>query len=177
MMNISISLQYGLAAIPGLSEITPVAIHAARSRSGKCLTFHVHLQGGAHYSLLPIDKIFHKAPETKYEIGDLQPWSCFSDSVEYVVFDKMRFSRVMILPLKTWGSYIGTFDWLDNDYSDMPEEFKQGHFIALDNGQYGVFPNNMLLFHDKTWTGHDLKAPEGIKRNDTYPNPEWGKTE
>jgi hypothetical protein len=172
MTNTSITIQYGLADIPGLASLQPVAIHAARSRSGKCLTFHVHLQGGAHYSLLSLNRIFHKEPTARYEIGELQPWACFSDSVEYVVFDKMRFSRVKVMPLNTWGGYVGTFDWLDNDYSDMPEEFKQGHLIALDNGQYGVYPNNMLLFHDKTWTGNELSAPEGIKRNDTYPNPE-----
>jgi hypothetical protein len=151
MTNTPIPLQYGYCTgIDGTDKVYECAIHAARSRAGKVLTFHVHLQSGAHYSLLSIDKIFHK-PDAQKALPR-QSWDCFSDSVECIVFEHFRFRQVIH---KTYGKgeYICTFDWLDNAYSDMPEEFKQGHFIKLDSGHYGMFPNNELLWHDKTWTG------------------------
>jgi hypothetical protein len=170
-LNVNITLQYATANIPGLG-IVPAAVHAARSRAGKAMTFHVHLDTGPHYSLLPIDQIFHSDGD-RFKLGDIQPWSCFSDEVEYFVFERFRFGRVRVLPLNIQARYIGTFDWLNNDFSDMIEEFKQGHFLALENGQYGIFPNNMLLFEDKAWTGKEIKVPGKIARNLRYPNSEW----
>lgn len=47
------------------------------------------------------------------------------------------------------GTYLMTFDWLDNDYSDCPSDYKCGHLIALDNGQLALQPNNRLVYvHD-----------------------------
>jgi hypothetical protein len=83
----------------------------------------------------------------------MMPWDCFSDHVECHVYAHYKFRQVRHVHFGM-GEYICTFDWLDNEYSDMAEEFKQGHFIKMANGGYGIFPNNELLFHDKTWTGN-----------------------
>ncbi len=153
-MNVDIPIQYAYVyGIDGTNKIYECVIHAARSRAGKVMTFHVHLKCGAQYSLVPLHKIFHKKDCSPHGTPKyLMPWDCFSDHVECHVYNHFRFRQVEHC-LLGGGEYICTFDWFDNDYSDMAEEFKQGHFIKLDSGFYGIFPNNELLFHDKTWTG------------------------
>lgn len=128
-------------------------VHAARSRSGKIMTFHVHLESGAHYSLLPLHKLKWKDVTNPLEPNDLQTWDCFSDDVEAIRFDYLQFKRVFLIPQKMWGEYVLTFDWKNNAFSDYPPEFKQGHMIKLDNGQFGIYPNNYLLFEEKSYTG------------------------
>jgi hypothetical protein len=128
-------------------------VHAARSRSNKIMTFHVHLDNGAHYSLLPLHKLKWKDVVTPLAPNELQTWDCFSDEVEAIAYDYFRCSRVYLIGQKLWGEYVLTFDWQDNVFSDYPPEFKQGHLIKLDNGQFGIYPNNYLLFEDKSYTG------------------------
>jgi len=153
-MNVDIPIQYAYVyGIDGTNKIYECVIHAARSRAGKVMTFHVHLKCGAQYSLVPLHKIHHKKNAPPHGAPRyLMPWDCFSDNVECHVYAHFKFRQVEH-KLLGGGEYICTFDWIDNEYSDMAEEFKQGHFIKLDNGLYGIFPNNELLFHDKTWTG------------------------
>jgi len=152
-MNVDIPIQYAFVyGIDGTNKIYECVVHAARSRAGKVMTFHVHLKNGAQYSLVPLNKIIHvNAPEAIHKIP-LQPWDCFSDEVECHVYKHFQFRQV-VHRFYGRGEYICTFDWRDNDYSDMAEEFKQGHFIKMVSGGYGIFPNNELLWHDKTWTG------------------------
>lgn len=151
-LNVNIPLQYAYVwGIDGTDAVYPCVIHAARSRAGKVMTFHVHLQCGAHYSLVPLNKIIHN-PDVHKEKTPLQLWDCFSDSMECHVYEHLRFRKVITKHYGN-GEYICTFDWLDNAYSDMAEEFKQGHMIKMDSGIYGIFPNNELLWYDKTWTG------------------------
>ena len=98
--------------------------------------------------------------------NELQPWDCFSDEVEAIKYDYFQFKKVYIIPLKIWGEYILTFDWLNNSYSDYPIEYKQGHLIKLNNGQFGIYPNNFLLFHDKTYTKIDTDNIPILKRQE-----------
>ena len=153
-MNINIPHFYAMCnGIDKDNNTYECIVHAARSRAGKVITFHVHLECGAHYSLLPINKLFHKEDRVVMPVNDLQMWDCFSDEAEAIVYDYFQFRKVFVLPLKTWGEYLMSFDWKNNSYSDYPLEFKQGHLIKLDNGNFGMYPNNCLLFHDKTYTG------------------------
>jgi hypothetical protein len=128
-------------------------VHAIRSRAGRILTFHVHMPRGAHYSLLPLTKLIWKDDAPEWDIADLQPWDCFSDHAEVICYDYLRGHRAYLIHKKVWGEYMFTVDWLDNSYSDYPPEFKQGHVVKLDNGLFGMYPNNFLLFEDKSYTG------------------------
>ena len=41
---------------------------------------------------------------------------------------------------------------LDVDHSEIPQEHKCGHFIALNNGNYAIQPNNRILWHLNNFT-------------------------
>lgn len=167
-MNINIPHFYAMCnGIDNDNNTYECVVHAVRSRSDKVLTFHVHLECGAHYSLLPINKLFHKEGRLPMAVDQMQMWDCFSDDPEVVVYDYFKFKKVYVIPLKMWGEYLMTFDWQNNSFSDYAPEFKQGHLIKLDNGNYGMYPNNYLLFHHKTYTGElDVnKLPILVRQN------------
>lgn len=174
----NVNFQHFYAMVSGIDQNNttyPCIVHAARSRSGKIMTFHIHLENsGAHYSLVPLHKLFHSQVTNPLSIKELQPWDCFSDEVEAIRYDYFQFKKVYIIPLNMWGEYILTFDWLNNSYSDYTIEFKQGHLIKLENGQYGIYPNNYLLFYDKTFTNIDINNIPKLKRQEPkdYPSVE-----
>ena len=57
------------------------------------------------------------------------------------------------------GSYLFTVDWahpdpniLDVEHSEIPQEHKCAHVLALDNGNYAAQPNNRLLWSISSYT-------------------------
>ena len=64
----------------------------------------------------------------------------------------------LILKDKTnvWGTYMMTFDWENNSYSDTPHDYKNGHLIKLDNGHFAIQPNNRLLWRDSNFINNPL---------------------
>jgi len=58
------------------------------------------------------------------------------------------------------GRYLFTLDWgssddmSDTDFglSEFPSQHKCGHFIAMDNGNFAIQPNNRFLLHDPSFT-------------------------
>ena len=175
-MNVNLPLIYAQCfGIDKTDKRFDCIVHGARSRAGKVMTFHVHLESGAHYSLLPLHKLVWKQDVPDWSLPDLQPWDCFSDHCQAIVFEYLREKRTYLIGKKVWGHYILTFDWYDNAFSDYPPEFKQGHLIKLDNGLFGIYPNNYLLFQDKSYTGQlDLGSVPKLFRQmpDDYPSVE-----
>lgn len=155
-MPLNINTPHFYAKVSGIGCESDCIVHSARSRSGKIITFHVLLESGAHYSLLPLHLLWWKKGK-RFKPQDICPWDCFSDDMEAIAYDHFKFKKVYVISLKIWGEYIMSFDWNRNGFSDFTEEYKQGHLIKLDNGQYGMFPNNYLLWEDKTFTGDVLK--------------------
>jgi hypothetical protein len=64
---------------------------------------------------------------------------------------------------KYQGRYLFTLDWgsstdsSDTDFllSEFPSQHKCGHFIAMDNGNFAIQPNNRLTIHDPSFTIKD----------------------
>lgn len=152
-MNNDIPLIFGfIEGVTQEKETLEAIIHGLRVRQGKVLTFHAHTSCGANYSLLPIHKLKHKENAPQIEASKLQMWDCFSDTAEVHVFSYFKFRRVETKILGG-GEYLFTIDFKDNEFSDYPPEFKQFHFIKLDNGRFAALPNNYILFQEKTFTG------------------------
>jgi hypothetical protein len=175
-MNVNIPHLYAKCrGVDKQGKVYDCVVHALRSRVGKVITFHVHLDNGAHYSLLPLNKLIWKDDAPRWSLSDLQPWDCFSDTAEAIVFDYLKGKRTYLIPKKIWGEYVLSVDWSDNSFSDYPPEYKQGHLIKLDNGHFGLYPNNYLLFEDKSYTGQvDVEnIPKLFRQSeDDYPSVE-----
>jgi hypothetical protein len=87
-----------LAMAPG--KPTPVIVHAAQSRPGKCLMFHILTDFGANYSGVPIHALSIEIPDAMLALSttplppsELQAWSCFDDQPEVIVYEYLSGRR------------------------------------------------------------------------------------
>jgi hypothetical protein len=136
------------------------------SISGRALLFHALLPNGAVYYRLPISAFFQKrfsrSEVPDMSVDELQLWNCFSYWPSVHVFDflagvdgKYRGKDKNFYP----GNYLFTVDWahpepniLDVEHSQIPQEHKCAHILALDNGNYAAQPNNRILWHINNYT-------------------------
>ena len=141
-------------------------IFGIASISGRALLFHILLPNGAVYYRLPISAFFQKH-FSRDQVPDMRPdelqlWNCFSYWPSVHVFDflagvdgKFRGKDKNFYP----GNYLFTVDWahpepniLDVEHSQIPQEHKCAHILALDNGNFAAQPNNRILWHVNNYT-------------------------
>ena len=69
------------------------------------------------------------------------------------------------------GEYLFTIDWgspevneIDCEHSEIPQEHKCAHILALDNGNFAAQPNNRILWHvanyttDNSWPDYKVQT-------------------
>jgi len=136
------------------------------SISGRALLFHAMLPNGAVFYRLPISAFFQKrfsrSEVPDMSVDQLQLWNCFSYWPSVHVFDflagvdgKYRGKDKNFYP----GNYLFTVDWahpepniLDVEHSQIPQEHKCAHILALNNGNFAAQPNNRILWHVNNYT-------------------------
>jgi hypothetical protein len=124
------------------------------------------LPNGAIYYRLPISAFFQKHL-SRNEVPDmsvdqLQLWNCFSYWPSVHTFD---FLAGLDCKFKGKdknfyaGQYLFTIDWahpesniLNTEHSEIPQEHKCAHILALANGNYAAQPNNRILWHVNNYT-------------------------
>ena len=158
------------------------------SISGRALLFNIMLPNGACYWRLPISAFFQKEFE-RYQVPDmavqeLELWNCFSYWPSVHCFDWLDGlnGKYMGIDKKFHhGKYLFTVDWahpdtniLDTEHSEIPQEHKCAHILALDNGNFAAQPNNRILWDVANYTT-DNSWPD-YKVQNTYwsvENKDW----
>jgi len=141
-------------------------IFGLASISGRALLFHIMLPNGAVYYRLPISAFFQKrfsrSEVPDMSVDELQLWNCFSYWPSVHTFDflagvdgKFRGKDKNFYP----GNYLFTVDWahpepniLNVEHSEIPQEHKCAHILALNNGNFAAQPNNRILWHVNNYT-------------------------
>ena len=147
-------------------EVEDCVIFGLASLAGKAVLFHCLLPNGAVYYRLPISAFIQRAYDIsqvpRMRLDELELWDSFSYYPAITVFDFLAGQECKYLGKDKkfyTGEYLFTIDWahpepniLDVDHSEIPQEHKCGHFIALDNGNYAIQPNNRILWHVGNFT-------------------------
>lgn len=162
----------------------PVVVFGVQSLAPNIMMFHVMTNFGMLRSRIPLHALYHKEPTKEIAFDYLQLWGVFNEKVTYVEFDYLKGLRCQItLKDKTveWGTYVGTFDWFDNGFSDEPSQYKCGHMIYLDCGHIAIQPNNRIKWRDMSFVTNDFPK-EPIYVDSKLFNPEsisdrWTSTE
>ena len=142
-------------------EVEDCVIFALASLAGKAVLFHCLLPNGAIYYRLPISafiqRTFDISQVPRMRLDELELWNSFSYYPAVTTFDFLAGQECKYLGKDKkfyTGEYLFTIDWahpepniLDVDHSEIPQEHKCGHFIALNNGNYAIQPNNRMLWH------------------------------
>jgi len=158
------------------------------SISGRAILFNIMLPNGACFWRLPISAFFQKHL-SRSEVPDMSPdflqlWNCFSYYPSVHCFDflagvygKFRGKDKKFYP----GQYLFTIDWahpetniLNTEHSEIPQEHKCAHILALDNGNYAAQPNNRILWHVNSYTT-DRSWPDYKVQNTVWEveGPDW----
>lgn len=138
-----------------IGDFEKVCVFAAQSNAGRALLFHVMLDNGTIRSRVPINKLSSSEDSPEMHLDFLQLWDCYSENVcviEYDYLSEMRCKVIMKDGSEEWGSYMMTFDWYRNPFSDEPTQYKCLHMIEMDNGCYSLQPNNRIFWRDMSFT-------------------------
>jgi hypothetical protein len=106
--------------------------------------------------------VFHRSEVPDMSVDQLQLWNCFSYYPSVHCFDwlagvegKYKGKDKTFYP----GQYLFTIDWahpetniLDTEHSEIPQEHKCAHIMALANGNYAAQPNNRIIWHINSFT-------------------------
>ena len=140
------------------------------SISGRAPLFHCLLTNGAIYWRLPISAFvqrgsgstLHSGQIEHQDLEDLQLWNSFSYYPSVTVFDFLSGQRCKYLGKNKkfyHGEYLFTIDWahpesniVDTEHSEIPDQHKCGHVLALDNGNFAIQPNNRILWSIPSFT-------------------------
>ena len=149
-------------------EVEDCMVFGIASMSGRPLLFHALMENGGVYYRLPISAFIQHGFEAKdvprMQLHELEHWNCFSYYPNVIAFDALTTSGKYLGKDKKWyrGSYLFTIDWahpdsniVDTDHSEVPQEHKCAHIMALENGNYAAQPNNRILWHIPSYTVRD----------------------
>ena len=151
-------------------ESSDCVIFGLVSISGRALLFNIMLPNGACFWRLPISAFFQKefsrADVPDMQANELQLWNCFSYWPSVHCFDWLAGidGKYLGKDKKFYhGQYLFTIDWahpetniLNTEHSEIPQEHKCAHILALDNGNYAAQPNNRILWDAPNYTTDNM---------------------
>ena len=133
-------------------ETEDCVVFAIASIPGRAILFHALLTNGAIYWRLPISAFLqgrnsgtvHQGEMESPDLEDLELWNSFSYYPAITTFDFLIGQRCKYLGKDKkfiHGEYLFTIDWahpepniLDTEHSEIPDQHKCAHILALDNG-------------------------------------------
>ena len=146
---------------------------SCKSMPGRAFYFETYLpEYGAMFDKLPISAFTweNKTPEQDLSLPNLQFWNCMDYGVVAIhkqFISSMTF-EVMTRNAGTFkGKYIATIDNYHSDINSVdystaetPAEHKSHNLIELENGQFGLYPNNRMRIYDNSLTPDKPLMPD-----------------
>ena len=146
---------------------------SCKSMPGRAFYFETYLPDyGAMFDKLPISA-FVSEPETPkkdLELYNLQFWNCMDYGVVSIhkqFVSSMMFEAYTRDQGKLKGTYVATIDnyhadinTIDYSTSETPAEHKSHNILELENGQFGMYPNNRMRIYDNSLTPDKPLMPD-----------------
>ena len=155
----------------GHREYTLCDVHSVASIEKRVPLFEAYLTNGVNWTRRPITAFCWKKSEPVL-LEEAMYWDCFSPYIDVNVRIRMKGLRAkLITPSneKKWGEYMMTLDWgwenkamIDTNFSETPEH-KCGHMFKMDNGNFYIYPNNRIIWHDDAWVVNLIRSNPGYK--------------
>lgn len=127
------------------------------------LLFHFQSNIGAIFWNIPISGFCHKkdycilSNDEQKRLSLLETWDCQSTAIAVTCFKFLQHKRVDVF-CRDGKSRSGIYHFTIDDYETDPNSINVGysedmdskcfHFIELDNGNFGLYPNNILRWHN-----------------------------
>lgn len=137
----------------GQGKFTEGVVFAFRAEPGAVPMFSIMLRSGAQWARVPIHKICSK-PCDPLPLEQSCWWDSYSYNFEVIRLAFLRGHSVTALGrdgISRTGNYLFTIDWMVTGWSEIPDQHKNHHVIALQTGQWIAYPNNRLIWLDSSW--------------------------
>jgi len=159
--------------VDGHGEFVEGVWVSAKSIPGRAFYFETYLpEYGAMYDKLPLSAFLRapKTPTPDMSLENLQFWNCMDYGVMCINKGFVTSMDVEIYTrdhglmhgqyLFTLDNYHANPDVIDNNVSEVPQEHKSHNCIALENGQFALYPNNRTRFYDLSITPENPRFPD-----------------
>ena len=163
----------------------------AKSIPGRAFYFETYLpEYAAMYDKLPIAAFVSRpeTPDPDLDLPNLQFWNCMDYNVTTISKQMVasmewecrtrHFGTIKGEYVCTLDNYHGDIDTIDSSTSEIPDEHKSFNLIALENGQYALYPNNRCRIYDISMTPQDAKIPDFKVSTEVYQvenGIKWGR--
>lgn len=143
----------------GWVEAAWFGIHA---HAGRALTLSVHMKNGAVYRHLPPHAWSFTRDACEWSLEDAQLWDSFSDdfSIESYPYLSCLLAKAYVGGRWVEAEYLFTLEFLDDGWSEAPDQSKASHFLRLSNGRLTIQAGNRILFKDPSFNGPSWDKPE-----------------
>lgn len=134
-------------------EFMPAVVFGFRAEPARVPMFQVMLESGAQWARVPIHMICTKKCE-KLSIDKCVWWDSYGYDFSIHEFSMLKNHSVKALGrdgVIRKGNYLFTVDWMKTGWSEISDQHKNHHIIALDTGQWIAYPNNKLVWIDPSW--------------------------
>jgi hypothetical protein len=155
----------------GFGEYTLCDVHSVASIEKRVPLFEAYLTNGVNWTRRPITAFCWKKSEPVL-LEEAMYWDCFSPYIDVNVRARMKGLRAKLITPSNeqkWGEYMMTLDWgwenkamIDTNFSETPEH-KCGHLFKMDNGNFYIYPNNRIIWHDDAWVDKLISGNPGYK--------------
>lgn len=161
VLNVFVRKQYLKKHNSGFGSYVKGRVFSVKSIKGRALTFDVHLENGAIYRGLPVSAICTDKAAPYEELSKLEVYDAFSYDVSVIQYEYMKYMDFIILnkdKTKETGVYVCTIhnyarnNLVDSGYSEFPGEDKDFYMIEKENGNFCIYPTNMILAVDGSFT-------------------------
>jgi hypothetical protein len=151
-------------------------IFGVRSHAGFALQWWGLSSRGAIRSGIPTHWLATTPRPAAPPLPLLEVWDAPSADIHAHTFAQLagHLAEVRIGTSRASGRYAFTLDWTGSHLATEPDA-KCAHAILLDSGHIGVFPNNLLYFHDPELVPDPYAGTD--ERPDWIPHPVSHRTE
>ena len=146
---------------------------SCKSMPGRAFYFETYLPDyGAMFDKLPISTFTTdpETPENDLSLHNLQFWNCMDYGVVAIhkqFISSMTFEVMTRNAGTLKGKYMATIDnyhcdinTIDYSTAETPAEHKSHSLIELENGQFGLYPNNRMRIYDNSLTPDKPLMPD-----------------
>ena len=154
----------------GHGEFTACDVHSVASLQKRTPLFEAFLENGVNWTRRPITAFCWRPDAPVLPLQDHVYWDCFSPYIDVQVRARLAGLRADLI---TWqghkrqGHYMMTLDWswenavmADLNFSETPEH-KCAHMFRMDEGNYYLYPNNRIVWHDNAWVKNPITQNPG----------------
>lgn len=138
-------------------KLHPCVIFGVQCRPNRALGFHILLEGGAIYSTVPIHALRHREVQVHPPIHTRQVWDCFGFDFSLTEFPYLREQYLSVINVpgqpEIGGRYWTSLQFYNDGFSETPEQAKLFHFVLLDDGTIGCYPNTNVIVEDGSFNG------------------------